>query len=247
MAEFPQTAGGSFSVGSVLSQGFAIFFQNFVPFMLLAVVVFSPLILYTAWVDFSPENPDLIEAVETWSVMLMVLGVPLAMILNAALVYGTFRQLRGDPAPIGAALGQGIARALPVLGVAILSTVCIMLGFVLLIIPGLIVMTALWVAIPVAVVEKPGIVASLKRSVDLTAGYRWSIFAIIFLVGAIERFATFIVENMGVSNIGIYLGALLAIVAVVSAIDSVVTAVGYHDLRVAKEGVDTEQIASVFD
>ena len=35
--------------------------------------------------------------------------------------------------------------------------------------------------------------------------------------------------------------------AIGAAFSSVVIAVAYHDLRVAKEGVDIEQIAAVFD
>jgi hypothetical protein len=35
--------------------------------------------------------------------------------------------------------------------------------------------------------------------------------------------------------------------AVYSAFSAVLAVVAYHDLRVAQEGVDTDQIASVFD
>ena len=43
-----------------------------------------------------------------------------------------------------------------------------------------------WVVIPVAVIERPGPVASLKRSVALTEGHRWKILGIFLLVIAIS-------------------------------------------------------------
>jgi hypothetical protein len=41
--------------------------------------------------------------------------------------------------------------------------------------------------------------------------------------------------------------ALLLWISVYGPFNAVLTAVTYHDLRVAKEGIDTDQIAAVFD
>ena len=242
-----QLATSQFQAGSVMSRGFAIFFRNFVPFMLLAGLVFSPLIVYTALIDLSLDNPNLVDAIQTWMIVVIAGSIPLGMLLSATLVYGTFQQLRGQPASIGECLSYGIGRIFPVLGVALLAGLCIILGLVLLVIPGVIVATMLWVAIPVAVVERPGIVASLRRSTELTSGNRWRILGILVVLNVIERVMSFIIENAVLENIALYLAMSLVIAAFIAAIDSVITAVGYHDLRVAKEGVDTSQIASVFD
>ena len=53
-------------------------------------------------------------------------------------------------------------------------------------IPGLIIYTVLWLVVPVAVVERPGIVASLRRSSMLTKGYRWQIFGMVLILGVAD-------------------------------------------------------------
>ena len=175
-----------FSAGNVLGRGFSIFFKNIVPFMLLSFLVYSPIIVYTALIDTSYDNPDLVDTIYIWGIVVVVLAVPLNMLVTATLVYGTFQELRGQRVSIGACVIRGIGRIFPALIVAVLVTICILAGFVALIIPGFIVMTMLWVAIPVAVVERPGLMPSLKRSADLTSGYRWPIFGIIVLFSIFE-------------------------------------------------------------
>lgn len=236
-----------FRVGSVLSRGFSILFRNMVPFMLLAAIVFSPLVVYTMMIDLSFSNPDLMETVQIWTVVVIAAAIPLNMLLIAALAYGTFQDLRGQRATIGECLSHGLGRIFPVLGVTILSIICVLAGLVLLIVPGLIVATMLWVAVPVAVVEKPGVIASLKRSAELTSGYRWPVFGILFLLNALDRISGVIMENIYFGDLMLYFILSIAIMMIIAAFEAVVVAVGYHDLRVAKEGIDTDQIAAVFD
>ena len=111
-------------------------------------------------------------------------------------------------------------------------------------------MTMLWVAIPAAVIEKPGVIGSLSRSADLTKGYRWQIFGIIVIVTVIALVAGFAIAfAIVVSDADptiLVLGNLI-ITALFTAFWAVISAVGYHDLRVVKEGVGIEELAAVFD
>jgi hypothetical protein len=70
---------------------------------------------------------------------------------------------------------------LPLLGVSILSGIGIGIGFVLLIVPGLFLLTIWSVAAPVCVVERPGVIASLARSRELVRGRGWAVFGTIAL------------------------------------------------------------------
>ncbi len=240
----PAVTVSEFRVGSVLGRGFSILFNNIVPFLFLTVLIYSPLIIYTAMIDTS-ETME--ESLAIWEGVVIFGSILLTMILTATLIYGTVQELRGQHATIGDCLSRGLSRTIPVLGVAILSMAAMTAGFIALIIPGYIVMTMLWVAIPVAVVERPGVINSLRRSSQLTKGDRWRIFGIILILGIIEGVPSQIIENMNIDDVKVALMLSLAVTAFVGAVDAVVTAVGYHDLRVTKEGVGIEEIAAVFD
>ena len=130
-----------------------------------------------------------------------------------------------------------------------LSTLGMMLGMLLLIVPGLILMTMWYVAVPACVVEGTGPVRSLGRSRELTAGYRWKMFGLILLVIVISVIGSMVVTLPAVFLAGIWgqLAVQLVWAGLSGGFGSVLIAVAYYYLRVAKEGVDVDQIASVFD
>jgi len=141
--------------------------------------------------------------------------------------------------------------------VAVLSV-----GFTIaLFMPALYVRTMLWVTIPVAVMERRGL-GSFRRSAALTKGSRWRIFLLALLLIVVGIGVSLLLRAVAVTVTEMELGGRpgarsasfvgpLAIrwiaTAFSSALAAVIEAVAYHDLRVAKEGVDTEQIAAVFD
>jgi hypothetical protein len=75
---------------------------------------------------------------------------------------------------------------LPLVGLAIVAGIAIAIGFVLIIIPGLILLTIWSVAAPVMVIEHPGVFAALGRSRDLVRGYGWPVFGTIVLAALVE-------------------------------------------------------------
>jgi uncharacterized membrane protein len=176
------------------------------------------------------------------------------------MVYGTFQDLRGRPATIGTSLRHGLGVVLPVLGVALLYVLLMMLGALALFIPMFIVLVMFWVAIPTAVVERPGVIASLKRSAALTKGYRWRVLGIYMVILIVMMMASGIAQapfmpsimNAGAdvmtSSSFIIANVLgLLVNAFFTALGAVASAVAYHDLRAVKEGFDIDQFASVFD
>lgn len=128
------------------------------------------------------------------------------------------------------------------------------LAFIALVVPGLVLYTMWWVAVPVAVLERPGAVASLRRSAELTKGFRWRIFALFlgFLLavvgGGVLIFGIGLSADLGavaVDSISIVAGWILS--AAFMATQAVLVAVSYYQLRVVKEGVGIDEIAAVFD
>lgn len=252
MSDFSATPAASgraaFSVGGVLKRSFSTFFANIVPFGILALILYLPTLLY----GFATFN-DLGAEYSINDVIVNLLSFVLTYILVGAVVYGAVQHLTGQKATIGDIVSRGLSTILPVLVIAILLTIVIGIGFALLVVPGIFLMVVYAVVIPAAVVERPGIVGSFKRSWDLTKGYRWPVLGVLLvlmvilvvvslLIGGTAGFLAF---GMGNFTALIVVNYLLS--AVSGALMSVVVAVLYHDLRVAKEGVSTAQIAAVFD
>jgi hypothetical protein len=70
----------------------------------------------------------------------------------------------------------------PLVGVSILFGIGLAIGFVLFIIPGLILMVLWAVVAPVTVLERPGVFAAFRRSRELVRGNGGNVFGVIVLV-----------------------------------------------------------------
>jgi Uncharacterised protein family (UPF0259) len=70
----------------------------------------------------------------------------------------------------------------PLLAVSILFGIAVGIGFILLIIPGLILLVIWSVVAPVTVIERPGVFNAFGRSRELVSGNGWNVFAVIVLV-----------------------------------------------------------------
>jgi hypothetical protein len=70
----------------------------------------------------------------------------------------------------------------PLAAVSILFGLGVGIGFLLLIIPGLILLVIWCVVAPVTVLERPGVFAAFGRSRQLVRGNGWNVFAVIILV-----------------------------------------------------------------
>jgi hypothetical protein len=85
-----------------------------------------------------------------------------------------------------ASVGQLLRAAVPVIGqlilVGIVAGVGIVIGFILLIVPGLILITLWSVVAPVVVLERPGVFAALGRSRGLVRGNGWQVFGVILVL-----------------------------------------------------------------
>ena len=93
--------------------------------------------------------------------------------------------------------------------------------------------------------RRRGVFSSLARSARLTRGHGWKIFGLMLLM----YFCNAIVDSpidQALSGIPAFAGHVIWN-GVWSAFYAILAVVTYHDLRVAKEGVDIEQIAAVFE
>lgn len=193
----------------------------------------------------------------------ILISIVLAMITQGALVRVTVAQSEGRRASLGETLMAGLTMALPLLGLAILSGIAMMIGFLLLIVPGIILYVMWSVSAPALVEERLGIGSALGRSRALTKGARWTIFGLLLIVLVI---AWLISAVAGVINVALYGGPedLMAaamsgnfpvgvfVVSLVtgtifSAIWGVLLTSLYVELRAWKEGPAGAALAEVFE
>lgn len=239
-----------FSFGTVMSGSFSVLFRNLIPFLFFAILLTVPGFLF-AYLMPVPETQT--EA-QIRPFIAVLIDFVCATLVSATLVYGTVQELRGRHASIGASIGHGLSVILPALGVTLVIGIGIALGMILLIVPGLILVCMWWVAVPVAVVERPGVFASIGRSAELTKGSRWTIFGIFVVVALISGLIVFL---LGVAMApAVFRGSISPLTffiidwlvgAAFSAFSAVLAGVGYFALRVDKEGADIDQLAEVFE
>ena len=251
---------GEFQAGSALGRGFGIWLKNLPAFLVMTTLVYTPVIIYTAVVLNGPLTLERLATMETASTLLTA---GLNLVVTAAVLYGVIQQLRGGHAGIGECVGAGLKRLFPVLGVGIVSLLpLILVGalavavpalILLLLIPLVIYYVMIYVAIPAAVVERPGVIGALKRSVELTRGYKLQIFGILLILGLLSAGIGYVMRSSLVED-AIHLAELktfywanLIFNIAYASLGASINGVVYHDLRVAKEGVATEDLAKVFE
>jgi hypothetical protein len=240
-------AESDFRVGSVLTRTAKILSQHFLIFFLIGLVANLPSLLLGyggGSVGASPTGQN--------AVLLIVGGVlsfVLSMISQAVMVHAAFQAMRMRPVSLGESMKVGLSRVFAVILLALLMGILGGLAALLLIVPALIVMTMWFVSTPACVVERTGPWTSMKRSAALTKGHRWKVFGLLLLLILVSLIVAGLLQlvlmQVG-STILVLLGTLLW-GALWTAFYSIAVVTTYHDLRVAKEGIDIEQIASVFD
>lgn len=121
---------------------------------------------------------------------------------------------------------------LPLMAVSILTAIGVAIGFVLFIIPGLILLVFWSVVAPVTVLERPGVFAAFARSRQLVAGNAWPVFGVIILVAFAVGLVSFGV-GLAAASLGSVGRALLqwAVDAAVAPLSALSGSVLYFALR----------------
>jgi hypothetical protein len=192
-----------------------------------------------------------------------LVGIVAKAFCNCFLISGALAAFDGRPLAVGAQVRAGLAVVLPVIGIQILSGIAIGATSLLLVVPGLIVACMLCVAVPAEVAERTGVLGALSRSANLTKGHRWSIFGVLLLffvaIGVVSViiglvFGLVFFGGFGKSYLTAGAGPLayigVIVMAFVSAAFTMLSAVGlaslYAELRLVKEGPQTQSLADVF-
>lgn|SRR5574341_1886995 len=256
--------GAEITVGSIVSKTFSIWWANFGKFFGTLLLAYLPLlaigVLGVVAAGFLKQGgggegatPPALMAIVPVLVIAVIAFIPLLLAQFGGVVYATLQHMAGKTTTVGAMFSVGIRRAWALFVAGAAASLLIMAGFIALIVPGVIAALGLSIVYAVAVAEKVTAVEAIKRSFTLTKGKRGTIVGALFVVmcamwaaSLVGNVATAMAQSNQVAALG---GAILSLVLQVALtpLSTVAIAVAYHDLRVAKEGADTSQLASVFE
>jgi hypothetical protein len=181
-------------VGNVLERTFKVYGEQFSLLIPAALVLFIPVAII--------EGLVLSAGGALASLLAAAIGVVATFWFQGMVVEAVNDIMDGRrDHTIGSLLQSAIPVIWPLFAVGIVAGIAIAIGFVLIIVPGLYLLTIWAVVAPVIVIERAGVFASLGRSRELVKGNGWQVFGVIvvlFLIGLI---------------LGVVLGAITASVA----------------------------------
>jgi hypothetical protein len=271
----------TFDVGRVITRMIGVFGRNAVTFLLAALVLaalplamfgFSSRIWAASILHGTPQFSD-IFSLRNVGLGLggFLLTLLTSLLLQAAVIYATVSDLNGRRAGLGEILRVALGAILPLIFLAILVGLSVMVGFILLIVPGIIVSLVFCVATPVRVVEGGTVLGAMGRSAELTRGHRFMIFLLALLLIAVGWVMGMIVGGVslvvglgaGGSNFvqtlanqrtfltsAPYLITSVTLQSLAGAVQALLGAAGvaslYYELRTVKEGVGAQALAAAF-
>ena len=164
----------------------------------------------------------------------------------------------GRATDVGQSFAFASHRLLSLLWLSIIATILIVIGFILIVLPGIWLLVAFSVAVPVLMLEGLRGWSALSRSFNLVRGRWWATFGrllsvllmyivalivIGIIAGAIEKAVSITNVTLFVAIAGIFQALIL--IFVTPFIAAAITVI-YIDLRVRKEALDIELLASRF-
>ncbi len=252
--------GGNFDMGRVVAATFGAAKQHIVTFLIAGVLLtgLPQIVAVMGMKGVDPvaaaTNPLLVVSNPMYwiGIFLTIVG---GYMFQALVIYTVAEGHRGRETPLPVALTVAFKSVIPLFLLALLATLGMTVGMILLIVPGIILAVMWSVAIPALVTEKIGPIAALGRSRALTKGSRWGIFGLV-LVAVILSYVlalgiygfNFAAMSAASTNPGVIQVTGSIIVGALSAtLYGCGAAAIYSELRMIKEGVSNSELAAAFD
>jgi hypothetical protein len=261
------------NMADLIDAAIRLYRRNFGPFVGIVAVVYVPIAVVQAFLVYSvgqmaniiPDNPaDLNPATfiglggaYLGMFLLYGLAVPLS---QGALAVAVSRRYLGYPATVADSYGA-IGRRWGVLIAAVLLTgLCVGVGMMLCLAPG-VYLAVMWLFVtPVIAVEGRSVMDALRRSWDLVAGEWWRCFGtyllLNLLVGLVGAAISYPVTGIAVvlmskDHMALAQGLSSGISTALSLFVQPVLIIGlvllYFDMRIRKEGFDLQVLAQAMN
>jgi len=242
------------TLGEILSEAFRIYKESASKLLLIVAVVVVPLSFISAVAVRLLGEPKLhrvggtIEYSRSFGVTVAAviiaaaIGVIIWAILQAAMLRGAAQATIGDPVDVEASYRWGLSRFGSVLLVAFLVGIVVGVGFLLLVIPGIIFLVFLSVSEPALIVENRRGTEAMSRSWNLVRGHFWHALVVILVAAIITGVVQGILTAIGGDNWFVR-WIFTAIAQIITApFTALVTVLLYLDLRARKEALTADRL-----
>jgi len=254
--------------GELIGIAFNIYFDNFLPMFLTSLLLMFSIYLVPVLLGIfiipglarEEINSDYITGIVISGLAVFYIIILIFIVLhNGFIVKYISNRYLDKTVKIKTVIKELIRIMFLLIGLSILVGLCTIAGYMLFIVPGIILFMGFFVATHVMVIENKGIIESMKRSWELTRGNRARIFGYFFVINlimnAISSMAFFflpviIIPFRGLNPIitavifGIFFVLLIALTISFPACAYVLI---YFNLRIEKEGFAIEHLANQFD
>jgi hypothetical protein len=222
------------SGAELLDAAFQFWRENF---KLLCTVVgsaFAPIIVLEMLAEADSSNG--------FSIVARLASAVFGSLASAAVIFVVSERYMGRDVTAGEALGKVWNRIGTIVATSIIYGLLVLLGFLLLIVPGFYFACRFFAMMPAVVVEGHDSSTSLRRSSALTDGSKWRVLGLIVVAWVIYfillAVAAGIVESTVHGMTGVVVTRLL-MVPIYPFIGIMVTLL-YYDLRIRNEGLDLD-------
>ncbi len=250
-------------IGDILDTTFRLYKARFVPFLVISLALYVPMGIVFAWFQTSalagmeapralahadPEAAaQILRSFLAFVLFVLLYGLVVFPICYGVMVVQVSATYLGENLSGAGAFRRAAPRLLRLLAANFIVGVLNALGYLLLIVPGII-FTLYFILVPAAVVlEGCGVFRSLSRSVELVSGNLGKgfllglvVFCLVMAVSAILQGFIFFLP------VGEFLKVFLNQVsaALLLPIQTAAFILFYYDLRIRKEAFDLERLAA---
>lgn len=247
-------------VGEILDAAIKLYRSRWKSLMAIVAIALVPLTFLQVFLTRRLGSPfadpvatrgDLDSVMITSLVLTGIQVLVITPFLTAAVARASADVYLGHPVLVGSTFRFAVSRIHSILWISILSILAALLGFLLLIIPGIIVLVRFFFGPTVLVVEGKKGSAALGRSWRLAKGHFWKIVGTYILASIMAGFVETILAVPGAlafAAIGpagwpVYAVAVSVAAILTTPFTTLIAVLLYFDLRIRKEAFDLEVMA----
>jgi hypothetical protein len=228
------------SVGEILDGAVTLYRTSFTTLVSVAIVFLGIPAALRVFVSLSGQSLGLMEflALMVWS-----FG---SLLSSAGTLWVISETYLGRQASVGEAVRFAFSKIVPLFLAGLAVGIIVMFGLLLLVVPGIIAACGYAVVSQAVVLEDVSADVALKRSWQLTKGFRWKVFGlgcvaflIIFLPAMVFSFLAGTLPGEGTT--GSVLGDFVSLI--ITPLFTCAFTLLYYDLRVRKEAFDLEMLS----